>query len=180
MKDQHDPLEEFIQKNRDDFDVMEPTDALWPRIRRSLRTPTVGLWDAVWVWRAAAMIFMALSAYLVIPKNGELVTAPRGNDLGAAEFKDVEAFYFQQISEKVELIDDYQRLDGLNGFTHDFQQLEAMYMVLKEEMKVQPSQKVRDAMVLNLLVQIDLLNQRLHNLETEYEQKNKDENSESV
>jgi hypothetical protein len=132
------------------------------------------------VWRAAAMVFMALSIYLLIPENGGVAMEQSNNDVNAAEFKDVEAFYFQQISEKVELIDDYQRLDGLNGFTHDFQQLEAMYMVLKEEMKVRPSQKVGDAMVLNLLVQIDLLNQRLHNLETEAEQKNQKDEGESV
>jgi hypothetical protein len=43
-----------------------------------------------------------------------------------------------------------------------------MYNVLKEEMKTSPSQKVKDALVLNLLVRIDLLNQQLHKLEKEY------------
>jgi hypothetical protein len=81
------------------------------------------------------------------------------------EFTDVEAFYVQQISHKVELIGEFTESDGLNGFTRDFQQLEAMYQVLKEEMKARPSQKVKDALVLNLLVQIDLLNQQLHRLE---------------
>jgi hypothetical protein len=40
-----------------------------------------------------------------------------------------------------------------------------MYHVLKEEMKSHPSQKVKDALVLNLLVRIDLLNQQLHKIE---------------
>ena len=84
-----------------------------------------------------------------------------------SEFTDVEKFYVQQISEKVQLIDGFDKGEGFNGFTIDFQQLEAMYNVLKEEMKVRPSQKVKDAMVLNLLVQIDLLNQHLHKLEKE-------------
>jgi hypothetical protein len=48
-----------------------------------------------------------------------------------------------------------------------------MYMVLKEEMKASPSEKVKDALVLNLLVRIDLLNQRLHKLETEYSKEKK-------
>jgi hypothetical protein len=42
-----------------------------------------------------------------------------------------------------------------------------MYLVLKEEMKTRPSQKVKDALVLNLLVRIDLLNQHLQRLEEE-------------
>ena len=88
--------------------------------------------------------------------------------LARKEFKDVEAFYVEQISEKVEMIDEFQKNEGLNSFTQDFQQLEAMYMVLKEEMHARPSQKVKDALVLNLLVRIDLLNQQLHALEKGY------------
>jgi hypothetical protein len=66
------------------------------------------------------------------------------------------------------MIDDFKKNEGLNGFTQDFQQLEAMYMILKEEMKTQPSQKVKDALVLNLLVRINLLNQQLYKLDKEY------------
>jgi hypothetical protein len=51
-----------------------------------------------------------------------------------------------------------------------------MYQVLREEMKVHPSQKVKDALVLNLLVRIDLLNKQLHNIEQEHpEGEEKDE-----
>jgi hypothetical protein len=78
------------------------------------------------------------------------------------------------------MIDEFQKSEGLNGFTHDFQQLEAMYMVLKEEMKTTPSQKVKDALVLNLLVRIDLLNQQLHKLEKEFKKGNNQEPKEST
>jgi hypothetical protein len=121
------------------------------------------LWSSVTLWRAAAVIFMALSVYLLIPQN----QVRRQNDVALKEFTDVEAFYTKQISEKVELIDGFRRNEGLNGYTQDFQQLEAMYQVLKEEMKSSPSQQVKDALVLNLLVRIDLLNQQLHKLEKE-------------
>jgi len=40
-----------------------------------------------------------------------------------------------------------------------------MYLVLKDEMKKRPSQDVRDALVLNLLVRIDLINQQLNKLD---------------
>ena len=115
---------------------------------------------------------MVLCGYLLIPKNAENSIA---KDNTSSEFDDVEAFYIRQISEKVEMIDEFQKSEGLNGFTHDFQQLEAMYMVLKEEMKTSPSQKVKDALVLNLLVRIDLLNQQLHKLEKEYKTDNPQE-----
>jgi hypothetical protein len=159
-----DRLEDFIRQNRNAFDDKEPSEKVWTNIDRSISfTSSRSWWNSLTLWRAAAVIFMALSAYLLIPKD----QGRQQNDMALKEFTDVEAFYVQQISEKVELIDKFQQNEGLNGFTHDFQQLEAMYMVLKEEMKNRPSKKVKDALVLNLLVQIDLLNQHIHKLEKE-------------
>ena len=40
-----------------------------------------------------------------------------------------------------------------------------MYLVLKDEMEKRPSKDVKDALVLNLLVRIDLLNQQLNKLD---------------
>jgi hypothetical protein len=118
---------------------------------------------------------MLLSVYLLVPRSGIKFET---SAVEGSEFKDVEAFYFQQISEKVELIDRFQKNDGLNGFTQDFQQLEAMYMVLKEEMKTRPSEKVKDALVLNLLVRINLLNQQLSKLDKHYGPSEKKKKSE--
>jgi hypothetical protein len=165
-----DNVDDFIRQNREAFDDKEPSDKVWAGIERNLFS-TRSLWNSVPIWRAAAVIFMALSVYLLVPKDkiGENAVAMR-------EFNDVESFYIKEISNKVRLIHEIQKSDiGLNGFTHDFQQLEAMYLVLKEEMKNDPSQKVKDALVLNLLVRIDLLNQQLYRLENEYKSKDRDE-----
>jgi hypothetical protein len=158
MKDQ---LEDFVRKNRSAFDDKEPSPGTWKAIERSLHLSKNGWWNAVPFWRAAAILFMATSLYLVIPKG----PSKNENAVVLKEFTDVESFYNQQISHKVELIDEFKSNEGVNGFTHDFQQLEAMYLVLKEEMKTSPSEKVKDALVLNLLIRIDLLNKHLHNLE---------------
>jgi len=174
MKDR---LEEFIRNNREAFDDKEPGEKVWTGIDASLGLRRTSVWNSVALWRAAAVVFMVLCGYLLIPKTSETSIA---KDNSSAEFDDVEAYYFRQISEKVEMIDEFQKSEGLNGFTHDFQQLEAMYMVLKEEMKTSPSQKVKDALVLNLLVRIDLLNQQLHKLEKEYKKDNYQEPKEST
>lgn len=164
MKDQ---LEDFVRKNRDAFDDQEAPENVWKNIEASLSfQPRKGLWNSLTLWRAAAVIFMAITAYLLIPTTTKKHPS---SDLALKEFNDVEAFYVQQISEKVEMIDEFQKNDGLNGYTQDFKQLEAMYMVLKEEMKTRSSQKVKDALVLNLLVRIDLLNKQLHKLEKDGE-----------
>jgi hypothetical protein len=164
MKDQ---FEDFIRKNRAAFDDREPSEKLWFRIEHALGLSATSWWNSVSLWRAAAVIFLALSIYLLVPKGQQ----PRQQDLALKEFTDVEQFYFEQISEKTELIQEFQRNEGMNGFTNDFKQLEAMYNVLKDEMKNRPSQQVKDALVLNLLVRIDLLNQQLHKLESEPKEK---------
>jgi hypothetical protein len=103
-----------------------------------------------------------------------LILPVRGNDenakLAMKEFSDVEAFYTQEISQKVELIEAISEGGNADEFTQDIKQLEAMYLVLKEEMKNRPSKKVKDALVLNLLVRINLLNQQLHRLEDDYQE----------
>src|SRR5690606_19385970 len=105
---------------------------VWRRIEGSLATLPKSRRSSVVLWRAAAIFFMALSAYLLTPDSA------KQNAQALKEFSDVETFYTQQISNKVELIGAFSGSDGLNGFTHDFHQLEAMYQVLKEEMKVRP------------------------------------------
>lgn len=158
MKDQ---LEDFIRQNKAAFDDKEPSDRTWNSISRKLFT-SISLWNSVTVWRAAAAVLFGVCVYLALPG----IQDRKERALALSEFKDVESFYVSQINTKVELIEDIRGEEaGLNGFTKDFKQLEAMYQVLREEMKVRPSQKVKDALVLNLLVQIDLLNQQLHKIE---------------
>ncbi|MBL7832700.1 MAG: hypothetical protein JNK18_02035 [Cyclobacteriaceae bacterium] len=168
MKDQ---LEDFIRQNRAAFDAKEPSDKNWDRIQKKLFGST-SLWNTVGVWRAAAIVLLGACVYLAIPK----IQDRKESAMVLSEFKDIETFYISQIANKVEQIEDYRgEEEGLNGFTHDFAQLEAMYQVLKEEMRVHPSQKVKDALVLNLLVRIDLLNQQLHKIEqSEASEKEKD------
>lgn len=171
-----DSLEDFIRKNRGEFDDKVPPEKTWNRIEAVLpHRRRASLWNSVPLWRAAAVVFMVLSACLLIPK--QFPRTQGVNDAALKDFNDVEKFYVEQISEKVELIDGFQHHDGVEGFTNDFKQLEAMYAVLKEEMKVHPSKKVREALVLNLLVRIDLLNQQLHALEHEAEDSQQKEGS---
>ena len=67
----------------------------------------------------------------------------------------------------MDLVRHYQLSTGLteDEITQNLKKLEAMYLVLKDEMKRKPSQDVRDALVLNLLVRIDLINQQLNKLD---------------
>lgn len=155
-----DALKKFTEDHRDLFDDKLPSEKNWTKIARSLFTgQTVSLWNSVSLWRAAAAVLLGLSIYLSMPDHGQVPTVQAQQD-----FIDIETFYSTEISEKVALISD-EGLFADDSFTQDLQKLEAMYTVMSEEMKKHPSDKVKDALVLNMLVRIDLLNQQIQKLE---------------
>lgn len=124
--------------------------------------------NSVMVWRAAAVLFMGLSVFLLLNRvsnNTETKSEKISEQQLQGEFKDVESFYSHEIAKKVALIDDFGGPFESGRFTQDFEKLDAMYQVLREQMKTSPSEKVRDALILNILVRIDLLNQQIKRLE---------------
>lgn len=156
-------LKHFLDAHRDTLDSRIPSERVWKRIQRSLfAAPTVSLWNSVVVWRAAAVLMFALAIYQFSLSG---LNERRNTDLAAQqEFKDVESYYSAQIVQKVTLIRKDAGFEN-DSFTQELEKLEAMYAVLMEEMKKHPSQKVKDALVLNMLVRIDLLNQQIQRLE---------------
>lgn len=160
-----DSLKDFIDQNRDSFDNRQPKQESWERIRQHLPIKSSSYWNSVIVWRAAAILFLGVSMYLFFFQQGY-----RGKTESArlkGEFVDLESFYSNQIVEKKELVTQFQSETGLteDEVTQNLQKLEAMYQILKEEMETRPTQDVKDALVLNLLIRIDLLNQQLNKLD---------------
>lgn len=159
-----DSLKKFIGEHRNEFDDKKPVDNLWNRIESHLPGRSVSLWSNVQVWRAAAILLLTLSVYLLISRNyDQPIAADRAKLQG--EFMDLEKFYNGQIADKVELISAIQEFNDEESFAQDLEKLDAMYQVLREQMKTQPSEKIKDALILNMLVRIDLLNQQIKNLE---------------
>lgn len=163
-------LKDFIDSNREKFDDKLPREDAWNKVESSLPQSRITGWNSVTVWRAAAIILFGLCAYLFGAQNAKPTSTV--SQL-SSEFKDLDAFYNDQIIEKAELVSQFQREMGEadDEITQNLQKLEAMYQVLKEEMKKRPSQDVKDALVLNLLVRIDLLNQQLQKLDRRETQK---------
>jgi hypothetical protein len=161
-----DSLKDFVERNRDGFDNKHPQDGAWKKIESNLPGKSISLWNSITVWRAAAILLLGVSGYLFFApqgiRNSKIETAQIKGD-----FKDLEVFYSSQIVEKKELVSQFQAETGLteDEVTQNLQKLEAMYQVLKEQMDKRPTQDVKDALVLNLLVRIDLLNQQLNKLD---------------
>jgi hypothetical protein len=165
-----DPLGEFVKKNKDEFDDKEPSTRVWKEIENRLPLAKhISIWNSVAVWRAAALAFLCLSLYIFFTRPSG---RPTMNAYQSADFTDLETFYSGQIQEKVEFINSFETGNEKDQLGQDFQKLDAMYQVLSEEMKIRPSEKVKDAMVLNLLVRIDLLNQQIKKLEDKRKPRN--------
>lgn len=159
-----DSLKNFIKQHREEFDDKRPSDNAWTKIETRLPGKSLTLWGNVQVWRAAAVLFLAMSVYLMLSRNfNQSVGADRAKL--QVEFNDLENFYNEQIADKVELISNIQEFNEDDSFAQDLEKLDAMYQVLREQMKSHPSEKIKDALILNMLVRIDLLNQQIKSLE---------------
>jgi hypothetical protein len=163
-----DNLEKTIRDNREAFNDKEHSDRLWANINDELSSKGNSF---NWLWKVAAMLFFTTSIYLFYQNNRQEENLISQKEKISGDFTDIETYYFQIISEKRDIIYDYdtigQQLEV--DFEQDIQKLDAMYLVLKEEMKSNPSKKVVEALILNLLVRIDVLNEKIENLETEDE-----------
>ena len=161
-----DSLGKFIDENREAFDSQTPPKDNWKKIESELPGHSKQIfWNSVSFWRAAAIVLLGLSAYLLITRS---YMKPSKQEIAEVQgFNDLESYYSTQIREKMEMVHRYQSSTGLteDEITQNLKKLEAMYLVLKDEMRRKPSQDVRDALVLNLLVRIDLINQQLNKLD---------------
>ncbi len=153
-------LDDFFRTQRAAFDNREPSSRVWENIERAVfarRTP----WYSAPVWRFAAAILLMVSAFwlgLYWPQG----VVSRGQ---TREMTELKHYYQNEIAKKTALISTYaNRLDE-DRFSDEQHKLEAMYLVLEEELRRRPSPEVRDALVLTLLLRIDLLNQQIERLE---------------
>ncbi len=159
-----DPLKNFIESHRQEFDDKQPAGSIWSKIQSRLTESGKGNSITMQVWRAAAVIFFGLSVYLMMARNdGQPIGRDRANL--QKEFTALENFYSEQIADKIELIRTIQAQHEERDFEQDIEKLDAMYQVLREQMRAHPSEKIKDALILNMLVRIDLLNQQIQNLE---------------
>jgi len=158
-----DSLKNFIHQHRDEFDDKQPSDATWSKIESGLPKQKTSFLSNVQVWRAAALLFFTLSVFLYFSGNYQTSRSDRAKL--QVEFNDLERFYNSQIADKVELISNISEFNDEESFAQDLEKLDAMYQVLREQMKTNPSEKIKDALILNMLVRIDLLNQQIKSLE---------------
>lgn len=166
MKDENDDrLETFVKVNRQEFDKETPNGHVWKGIDEKILDIKKPLYkQEVWFWRAASVILLIVSLFLYRNNETAAVNQQIANN-NNHEFDQVEGYYVSKISEKRNQIEAFQKEDVDQSYEVDLQRLDAMYEVLKEELDKNPSKEVKDALTLNLLIRIDLLNNQLQTIE---------------
>ena len=89
------------------------------------------------------------------------------------EFEAAEAFYISEISEKranIEAINDVNQ-NLIQSFQEDIHKLDSMYGELKKELSQDNNDQVFSALIQNLQIRIEILNQQLNILENVKNQK---------
>jgi len=166
-----DNLEKYIKENRAAFDDKNPPEDAWHNINDQLdNNDTRVVPISTYLWRAAAIVLFVAVLWLIVDRPERADTIAGTNELindNEIAFDDVEAFYIKEIETKqsmiIQFVADNPELD--KDLLGEIDQLDSTYQVLKSAAVVGQSERIIDAMVLNLQMRIDILNQQLEVLE---------------
>ncbi|MEL7531182.1 MAG: anti-sigma factor [Bacteroidota bacterium] len=182
-----DQLEKYILSQKDQLDVFEPDDRLWERIDRELHEEEapvrkLNFWSQS--WKVAAAIAMLVSAGALLwwvslqSPSSEITVAPVNPDQSAtptnpqafytAELAEVETYYSEQISAQKARIESF-KTQGIvldEALYEQMDMLNENYVELQTELSIAEDQDlIVNAMIQNLMIQMQILNQQLMILE---------------
>jgi hypothetical protein len=179
-------LEDFIKNNREEFDDLEPSADLWARIekhlpaqneelkKRETKTFTLGF-----VLRVAAMVIMVMGIgfvlYLRNSKN-------KGVDFAAINpvYAKQQIQYTSQIESKRSELKTIAKSDPqlYKEFSGEIAKMDSTYKQLNNDLATSPNQeRVLRAMIRNLQIQTEVLNQQLSVIE-QFNQMKKEQKNE--
>lgn len=169
-----DELEKFIVQHRQEFETEEPGDRVWKGIQTGLKSK--GSFD-MW-WKVAAVFFFASTAYLLFDKNLDVQSDHSDTGTEVAEFQQAEDYYIKLISEKKAEIARYDKGLMKREFLLEIDRLDQLYAELKRTYKKQNSTDLLvDAMITNLKLRINILNQQIKILEKLNDTENESESN---
>jgi hypothetical protein len=171
--DKKDRLERFVRDNREGFDAFLPQDSLWDRIEKQIPAQSQPyltknarrLSSPYFDWRIAAGILVVLGAGFLFFLNEQYgVTRDPGMALNvpayAKEFNQYNLAIDAKRDEIVKLAKDNPEL--YRNFSADLKGLEISYRNLKSDLGSAPNKDALvEAMIQNLQLQMELLNQQI-------------------
>jgi len=162
-----DNLENFVRQNRQEFDNLDPRPTLWENIDQNLPKKKDWLNRA---WKVAAVLLLGLLVGLLVERNLDweqstrvAVTKPDSNELQKVENYFVRLISFKR--QEITAMIDQQSFVG-RALLQDLDKLDAMYVGLKKDLETnQNNERLINAMIRNLQLRVEILNQQLDILE---------------
>lgn len=185
-------LEDFIRNNREEFDDLEPRAGLWDRIEEQMPSSVVQMkiqkreartFSLGFVLRVAAIIIVVMGIGFTFYLRS--TKAVNNVDLVAInpEYAKQQAQYASLIETKRTELKELTKSDPqlYQEFSGEINKMEASYKKLKRDLATSPNQeRVLRAMIRNLQIQAEVLNQQLQVIEqfkgTPNDQKNEIKN----
>lgn len=162
-----DKLERFVLENRDQFDDEMPSAQVWVNIAKKKQKKPVLIY-----WKVAAILLMISTLYLIVDRHFGDEGAVQMSVNESPEFQSVESYYVQLISQKRKQISTSQDARLKHEFLAELELLDHKYNELKQTYQYQNSSEIlTDALINNLKLRLDLLNQQLNILEALQNQK---------
>ena len=173
-------LEQFIRDNRESFDDVEPSPAIWKSVKDDLK-PSASTSRLVWMnsrklVAAAAVLVLILAAIFLFlnksPKKNEQQMAGKTNTTVAPDLlTEINPTYAKEVYHFTQLIelkqDELKQIakdqpELYKQFVGDITRLDSSYNALKKELPANPNrEQLLEAMIQNLQLQTELLNQQL-------------------
>ena len=178
MKDR---LEKYIEDNRNEFDMREPSADLWNKIAANQNQPKVRRLNASVLWRVAAVIVIFLTGFLVqeirynIGGDNTLQMAQEKQEVVIPELQETEAYYAHQVSMMMNEVERYSVNDpGIyEEVKYDLTELDSVYSELKEDLKENvANDEVIEAMIQNYRIKLQILEDLLSELKQINEETN--------
>jgi hypothetical protein len=177
-------LERFIRDNRESFDHLEPSDDVWNKIGTAIGQPqkttrVISMSRAGWA--VAATLFLAFAGilgYQMFNRTSETPSVlladkkPVTEQTGDTLVNQIDPQYGKLVTQFTNVIEakqvELRKMEKddpelYKKFSGDIQKLDSAYHTLRNTLNANPNtEQLLQAMISNLQMQIDLLNQQLN------------------
>ncbi len=160
-----DRLEQYVQENREAFDLHEPSGKVWKKID-SRPTSKKIFFPGNRFARVAAIFILAIAGTVTLYKSFDLLNNPYGNvkakigNSALNELLETEAYYAREVSGKLSEIRKCYTLypDLEQEVENDLIELEAIYNDLRKDLKENlDNREVIEAMIQNNRIRLNLV-----------------------
>jgi len=180
-------LEDFIKANKEEFDDLQPGLDLWSKIEKELpaeqqapKKREAKTFSMGFVLRVAATVILVMGvSFVIFLKSIE----PKGIDLAAInpEYAKQQMHYASLVESKRSELKEVAKTNPelYQEFNAEITSMDSTYKKLNSDLANSPNQElVLRAMIRNLKIQTDVLNQQLNVIE-QYNESKKDQNNET-